>query len=246
MKGIDSATPLSAEKAKQLYADDYAFVVRYYSHNEGKNLSRQEAQNISDAGMVLLTVWEARGNEYDSFTSVQGRADAANAIAQAKACGQPLDTTIFFAVDFDASVGQIEGGISDYFLSASTMTRGAGYLPGSYGSPLVNDTLAAKGYTARSWEAQSRGWAGDHSKPEDMEQGREVTLDGLDVDLDMTDETMQRIGAWALPAAPPMEDKVLAAVMALQSALDLQPDGKWGPLSREAFQAWLDKQQTVG
>lgn len=246
MKGFDSATPLSAEKAKELCADGYNFAIRYYSHNPEKNLTRAEAQGISDAGMPLIVVWEAQGNLYSSFGRVQGAADAAAAMQQARACGQPTGTTIFFAVDFDATQAQIDAGITDYF-DSTKQTLAAEYLNGSYGSPLVNASMVAKGLTARSWEAQSTGWAGDHSALEDMTQGREVTLDGIDVDTDSTSETAAKIGAWSLPPAAPVQPPsprvapdVRDLIKQLQAALGVAADGIPGPQTIGAIEKWQE------
>lgn len=254
MKGFDSATPISGEAAKWLYANGYGVAFRYFSRNPSKNLSRAEAQALSDAGIFIGSVFEDRNDEYSYFTSAQGAADAVLAAEQAKACGQPLGTVVYTTYDFDATQQQIDGGISDYALSFKTMLNGQGYLAGSYGSPLVNACLAAKGYTARSWEAQSTGWAGDHSAPADIQQGREVTLDGIDVDLDTTSETAQWIGAWSLPPAAPVQppspqpvpdysgdnDRRLQAILIASgySCGSDGADGRWGGDSEAAWQAW--------
>lgn len=252
MKGFDSATPISAAKAKELYANGYDFICRYFSHNPEKNLTRPEAQDISDAGLSIVSAWEAQGDQYASFNTVMGLADAVAAKNQAQACGQPAGSAIYFAVDFDATQAEIDGGISGYFGEAE-LTLGPAYMVGDYGSPLVNASLASKGLAARAWRAQSTGWAGDHSQPADIIQGPEQTLLGIDVDTDTTSETAARIGAWQLvptaPIQPPSPQPhpqlgVLDAVKELQIALGAQGfdcgaiDGMPGPQTQAALSAY--------
>jgi hypothetical protein len=141
------------------------FIGRYYSHSPNKNLSPSEAKLICGAGMWIVTVWESAGDHFSFFSFQQGLDDATSAANQAQKIGQPTDSAIYFAVDFDASPQEIAGGISDYFkgvrkgLEASSQ-GGAAYSAGVYGSGLTCQTLASAGLVDHTWLAMSTGFRG--------------------------------------------------------------------------------------
>jgi hypothetical protein len=141
------------------------FIGRYYSRSPGKNLSPSEARLICGAGMWIVTVWETLGDHYSFFSFKQGADDATSAANQAQTIGQPTDSAIYFAVDYDASPGEIAGGITDYFngvrkgLEASAR-GGPAYSVGVYGSGLTCQTLAATGLVDHTWLAMSSGYRG--------------------------------------------------------------------------------------
>lgn len=244
MKGIDAAQPVGS-KAAEFVADGDTLFCRYYSHNDAKNLHHAEAQQISDAGGVIISVWEARGDEYESFTAEIGKSDADAAVGQARECGQPGGSAIYAAYDSDFSQEQIDGGIAAYAAAFKAGVTAAGYQAGVYGSPLVASSLSDKGLISLIWRAQSRGWRGDRSTHTDVSQGPEETLLGIDVDTDSTTEGAAQIGAWSLPASAAQSSPtsgggdIEAAVKALQAALGgLVIDGAAGPLTIAALRRW--------
>lgn len=81
------------------------FVCRYLSHDASKDLSRGEADRLSEAGIWIVVVWETTANRALSGRA-GGVADAQDAARQAAACGMPGDRPIYFAVDWDASASQ--------------------------------------------------------------------------------------------------------------------------------------------
>ena len=140
------------------------FIGRYYSHSPSKNLSPSEARLICGAGMWVVTVWETR-NDSAFFSFKQGIDDATSASNQAQTIGQPIDSAIYFAVDYDASPAEIAGGITDYFKGvsqglAAAMPGKATYSVGVYGSGLTCDTLFKAGLVQHTWLAMSSGYLG--------------------------------------------------------------------------------------
>jgi hypothetical protein len=140
------------------------FIGRYYSHSPSKNLSPSEAQLICSAGMWVVTVWEVR-NDSGYFSFKQGVDDATSASNQAQTIGQPIDSAIYFAVDYDASSDEITGGITDYFKGVrqgltAAMPGKATYSAGVYGSGLTCDTLFKAGLVQHTWLAMSTGYRG--------------------------------------------------------------------------------------
>jgi Domain of unknown function (DUF1906) len=99
LKGIDYAW--GRPRTSVLKKGGYSFVMRYLSHDTGKNLRADEAQLLSDAGIWIGVVWETTATRAGSGKTA-GIVDATNALMQAKECGMPDDRPIYFAVDWDA------------------------------------------------------------------------------------------------------------------------------------------------
>jgi hypothetical protein len=75
-----------------------SFVCRYYSPEESKDLSRSEAEDYSQAGISIVTVWESAASAYLGGHAA-GVADAKAAERCRDEIKQPLHSPIFFAVD---------------------------------------------------------------------------------------------------------------------------------------------------
>lgn len=187
-KGLDSARDVS-DKCAALAADGITFVVRYYFHKSAFKdvLKMPEAKTISSHGMYVLSVWEQNPTSVAAFTTALGIYDCVGAIQDAEGAKQPLETPIYFAVDFDAQPQDFQA-IKDYFLAIRTRMLNSRwpYHPRCYGPKAVIDMLVAAGLIDSGWEAQSTGWSGYETAGTDlaMIQSREVTLEGLDVDMD--------------------------------------------------------------
>ena len=170
--GIDVATSV-AHKAIEI-AEEYGFVIRYYSHNTHKNLTTNEIRALVDAGLKVGVVWETTGDHASYFTRAQGEADARDALKMANEVGQPLGSTIYFAVDCDTVPGTPENGVTAYFAAvhATFLKAGAPFLIGVYGSGTICGAIRADGFASHAWLAQSRGWSGYHAYREyDLIQG---------------------------------------------------------------------------
>jgi len=93
--------------------------------------------------MNIVAVWEdgsPTSNQY--FSRNEGVDDGTSAYNMASKNGQPADTPIYFAVDYDATDADISGCINDYFLGIKEGfdTIGAGapvHSIGVYGSGAV-------------------------------------------------------------------------------------------------------------
>jgi hypothetical protein len=185
----------SASRANALRAAGVATVIRYYSRDTirpTKRLSRNEALAFSTAGLRLGVVHEARrGDLAASFVHASGVADARYARSYGTSTiGQPPGSVIYFAVDFDASAGEIRDLISPYFRGVNDAlaeaTGEANYVVGVYGSGAVCSTLLDAGLVQKTWLAQSRGWRGFDaflsSNRWDMQQAMPTTIAGLECD----------------------------------------------------------------
>lgn len=256
--GFDCAAPVT-DYLPAIKAAGYQWIGRYYSHHPAKSLTRDEADAIAAAGLRIVTVWEAAGDSIAGFGAAKGFADGAAALAQAHACGQPLGTPIYFAVDFDAAPQQLDE-IGAYFAAVKTALGGQ-YLVGVYGSGLVCQMLLNGGEATRTWLGGAMGWRGSRDflagnrwqirqhPPIDGPPGVPFQIDPNEV------QGAIGFGSWvpdgavvaSVPAPPSARDPqaVIAAIKALQTVLVSygyrgRIDGDWGRQSQTAMQAFKD------
>ena len=185
------------------------FVCRYLSHDTtGKNLTRSEAEQLSDAGLWLVVVWESTASRALAGRAA-GVADAKDAAAQARACGMPSDRPIYFAVDFDAAAGQ-QDEINAYLDgAASVLGRGrVGLYAGYY--PLKRAFDAGK--ITYGW--QTYAWSGGRwdARAQLQQYSNDHKINGVGVDYDRAvknDYGQWRVGISPQPAPPatPQEEE---------------------------------------
>lgn len=244
MKGCDAPREV-ASVIPQIKAAGLGFVARYFSFNGAKNLSASEAQRLSAAGIKIVSVFEARGDVYSSFTAAQGAKDAAQALQLAAQVGQPKGSGVYFAVDFDASADQIAGGISAYFAAVNDALHGQ-YRVGVYGSGLVCESLGDAGLAELFWLACAGGWQGtrDFTGQWHIRQSLPSSAYHLGFPVD-PDEAIDGIfGQWELGRQnvddvdqAPANDPV-ALCRQMQRALGVEDDADPGPATRSAMRKW--------
>jgi hypothetical protein len=159
--GIDTSADCTG--FAQCIADEGArFVCRYYRPGSTGALTAAEAGALVGAGLAIVPVYEGAGNRIGWFNAPQGLADAQAALGHAASIGQPAGSAIYFAVDFDASPGEVGSAISHYFaaINETFRSRGAPYRIGVYGSGLVCSTVIGAGLASLGWLSGSRGWRG--------------------------------------------------------------------------------------
>lgn len=150
------------------------FVGRYFAvNNTRKALTKTEAQNISNAGVYIVSIWEDGPADTPSyFTFSQGRVDGKNAFSlAANAFNQTASTPVYFCVDFDADTSNKQA-ILDYF---SGVLQGYGdyvdeqrrlgkpqiaYFIGVYGSYWVLDWCKTQAIAQYFFQAYAPGWSG--------------------------------------------------------------------------------------
>jgi len=196
LRGLDTTVELTRH-AEALRSQGYDFAMRYYSNNASKNLSLGEARALSQAGLKIGVVWETSGTHAAFFTRAQGLADGAQAYRMAReSIGQPFGSAIYFAVDYDPTQADIDGGISNYFtgVHAALYVANDGapsYRVGVYGSGLCCGALVERGMAALSWLSQSTGFAGSRQYAEQQRYdilqtlpARIVGADGIVLSID--------------------------------------------------------------
>ncbi|QXJ20645.1 DUF1906 domain-containing protein [Actinomadura graeca] len=197
------------------------FVCRYLSHDTtGKNLTRDEADELSGAGLWLVVVWESTASRALDGRAA-GEADARDAAAQAEALGMPEDRPIYFAVDFDATSGQ-QPAINAYLDgAASVIGRGRVGLYGGHG-PVKRAFDAKKityGWQTYAWSdgkwdarAQLQQYSNDHD------------INGVSTDYDRA--VKSDYGQWRVGASPEGDDMPDYVSVGIKTAQQLPP-GKW-------------------
>jgi hypothetical protein len=189
-KGFDTTQDISAQAAA-IKAAGYDFVARYLSQSHWKVIGTAVASAISAAGLGLVLVYEDGPTTSDYFSFGRGQADGTRAAQQAGALGAPAGTTLYFAVDYDASAEDISGVVTQYFtgvvgaLKSLAAANGTAYAAGVYGSGSACNAITAGGLASYGWLTQARGWSGhDTYSGWSISQGMPAVIAGLSVDPD--------------------------------------------------------------
>lgn len=186
--GFDT-TENAGGQATAIRSQGYDFVGRYLSEFPWKTIMPAEAAVLKAAGLAVLLVYEDGPNGVDYFIPGRGSQDCARAISQARALDAPAGTAVYFAVDYDATVADIDGRISAYFQEIATAMANdpSGFVVGVYGSGQTCATLCGAGLARYSWLAQSSEWAGYALPgPWSIRQGQSSIVCTLKADLDTT------------------------------------------------------------
>lgn len=180
-KGFDCATPLSADKAKALAAEGFAFACRYLvpERYSWKRLTKAEAEAISEAGLNIVCVFETTASRA-SGGAAAGQADGKEALKEARLIGQPEGSAIYFAVDYDAQPDDYTA-IEAYLRAAATELDGYGV--GVYGSYAVIEAMTKRGACKHFWQtyAWSRGQKSAKMNIYQYKNGQ--TVAGVSLDL---------------------------------------------------------------
>jgi hypothetical protein len=156
-RGVDCAVPLTGATARALAAAGYLFAARYLvpPAYAWKRLTRAEADEITAAGLQIVSVFETTANR-PAGGAVNGEADGAAALKEAQLIGQPPGSAIYFACDYDASSKDYDA-IEAYLWAAAAEIEE--YVIGVYGSYAVVEEMARRIPGIRVWQtyAWSRG-----------------------------------------------------------------------------------------
>jgi hypothetical protein len=203
--GIDYSDARPSHAAMK--AAGVRFVCRYIGSTvraagrDSKWLSPAEARSLHADGFDLAVVFETGAQRADGGRAA-GLADARTASAELAYCGLPDDLPVYFAVDYDATVGPL---ITAYF------TAVAGVLGlkrvGAYGGYKVIKALFDAHLITYGW--QTYAWSG--GQWDDRAQLRQYSnyrmVGGVSVDYDRS--IYDDFGQWraAGPTPPPSPDQ---------------------------------------
>lgn len=165
---VDIAVPAQGGLAA-LSAAGVKTVIRYYArltHHPNKILTRLEAQAVLAKQMSLAVVHEGQyGATASEFTQTSGFADGTYAREYAaRIIGQPADSAIYFAADFDANDALVRSRVLPYFQGVAEAFAADNGLPkykiGVYGCGTSCKVIKGAGLAAYTWLAQSTDFDG--------------------------------------------------------------------------------------
>lgn len=192
MKGIDCAMEVSAAAAAEIKAAGYDFVCRYLvpSSMAWKDLTLEEAQNISAAGLKLLCVFETTADRVKGG-AIAGTKDGKTARALAQAIRMPTIGYLYFAVDYEPTNADLD--TIEAYLRAAAEAIGD-YPIGVYGNCNVVEAMKARGVCVGFWQcyAWSYGKKSEHRNVYQYQNAR--TVAGIPVDLN---EAYSTAGFWS-------------------------------------------------
>jgi hypothetical protein len=180
-------------------AKDYEFVGRYYGTTKRHPLTLEEAKALSAHNLFLVAVWESGFPTSASYFSfAKGVNDGTSAYHYAQQdIGQPNETAIYFAVDYDASETDIAGVITEYFKGIKSgfeaiSQNNPAYVVGVYGSGLTCSQLLGSNLVEKSWLAESTGWRDYHNfqNPNIRQTVAPNAICGLQGELDESDRNV--------------------------------------------------------
>lgn len=192
IQGIDCATPITAPVAAKLSDLGYVFACRYLvPAGYSKRLTADEARVLTDAGILILSVFETSAGRAKGGAA-NGQADGAAAFAAVQEVGMPESGVIYFAIDYEAQAGDMDA-VAAYLTAAKSQLGPYGI--GVYGSYDVVEAMAARGLCAGYW--QTYAWSGGRlSKHANVYQYRnDQQAAGIGVDFD---EAYGTAGLWNL------------------------------------------------
>jgi hypothetical protein len=147
---------------QDLKNDGIKTVIRYYA-NQGswKLFTPAEAAALANGGFQLMVVFEYKADS-SYFNETQGQKDGERVLVCANDIGQPAESAIYFAVDYDATESDLNNLIIPYFRGVQQAFAAAGnpYKIGAYGSGFTINGLKNNGNCEYRWLAESTGWAG--------------------------------------------------------------------------------------
>lgn len=166
------------------------FAARYYSTpGNGKNLTAVERDDLTVHGIDIVSVFESTAGRARAGYAA-GMADAVSAQRQAIALGQPVDTCIYFAVDFDANSVERQA-VSQYFQGVTAYL--GRYVPGVYGGLSVIRDQQQRDPRLYLW--QTSAWSSGQVAGGIHLYQNNHTFNGLP-DLDVDYAYSARYGSW--------------------------------------------------
>jgi peptidoglycan hydrolase-like protein with peptidoglycan-binding domain len=159
----DMATQLNTGLSNALYSAGYRVVGRYLTVTSKRYLPG-ELQTIFNAGLETFPIFQEAGTSAAYFNQAIGQNHAQQAARRLRQLGFPAGTTVFFAVDYDATDDGITLSLVPYFQGVKeylARTR-VPYTIGVYGTRnvcarLINADLAEEAFIA----SMSWGWSGN-------------------------------------------------------------------------------------
>ncbi|WP_144557871.1 glycoside hydrolase domain-containing protein [Shouchella miscanthi] len=171
--GIDTSYTITPARAQTLVNDGRQIVGRYLTGSFA--LSSAELNTIYGSGLRVFPIYQRFADHAEWFSYNQGIIDARDAIQAATTLQFSYNTIIYFAIDFDVSLQQINNLIIPYFTGVHEEidryhAMGVSYRIGVYGPRYACTVLSERGLTTSSFvSGMSTSFFGNkgHVLPED-------------------------------------------------------------------------------
>lgn len=169
---IDTRFEITDKWAAYLKGKGIKYVARYLDENDlstdqtqwFKKMRPSEPQRIIDNGLILIPFSQLTTADTVSVTGNRGQNHAERTLKAAQSYKIPAGSTIYFAIDFDATDDQITNLVIPYFQQVASYmaSHSPRYIVGVYGTRnicarVMNERLAAKAYIS----GISYGWSGN-------------------------------------------------------------------------------------
>jgi hypothetical protein len=154
----DARLSLSALSRRSKFNRQFQYPWRSGPQFHGKILTRDELAVLHKAGFKVGVVFQHFNSDHRTFEdTARARFDASQALDEARNLHQPLNTFIFFGVDFDTSPSMYPY-VRHYFTSVRERLRIASFKLGVYGNGHVCKRLFQDGLVSACWLSQSVGF----------------------------------------------------------------------------------------
>ncbi|WP_199614838.1 DUF1906 domain-containing protein [Paenibacillus alkalitolerans] len=170
-EGIDRALPFTSEEVLNcLRSHGISFIGRYYKPRKANGdisdyvLTPEEARLISSKRLYIVAVYQDSGTRSSDYNYPKGANDYSHAMQRAQEIGQPTNTPIYFAVDYDAAGTETLENVFFYFrgiLDRRTWNESLGnpvWPVGVYGSADVIDAVV-KIFPEIKYKWQTVSWS---------------------------------------------------------------------------------------
>ncbi len=151
---LDTSKKITLENAAAIKQAGYTDVGRYLTNTPNGTLDKamtfDELEILLAAGLNVFPIFQTQGNKASYFTADQGNADALTAKEAAQNFGFPPSATIYFCVDYDVLMADIENNILPYFRNVKK-TLGNAYKIGAYGPRYICTKLSEMNLTTSSF-----------------------------------------------------------------------------------------------
>jgi len=179
MTAIDTSEIITG-KAHQLADAGIVYVGIYLRPDR---CTKEMIEELHQAGIKVFSICE-RGEPTAPpyFTAQQGTDDGHAAADFADEMGQPSETTISPAVDYDSDPADVKA----YLEAFHNAVKGWGYRSLPYGNGSTLAAIIAAGFASGGWLSQSQAFSGYREFLPDAAiiQGPSATVCGLDCDRD--------------------------------------------------------------
>lgn len=151
---LDTSKKISLENATAIKNAGYTDIGRYLTNTPDstfdKAMTYEELEILKSVGLNVFPIFQTRGNSASYFTAAQGAADALTAKEAAQNFGFPSSATIYFCVDYDVLMADVESKILPYFRNVKA-ALGNAYKIGAYGPRYICTKLAEMNLSTSSF-----------------------------------------------------------------------------------------------